>query len=139
MKLNNQQSGMSLIVMIFIIGLFGYAIYIGIKITPVYMEYFSIRSAVNSLADEMKSRQISKNQYMDSLRKRLDINYVNVSKLVPRRDGCEKTKKEVFTYKRGKKDISLGIGYEVRVPIVANADILLDFNYNKSVALSSGG
>ena len=137
MKLKNHQSGMSLFVLIVIIGLFGYAIYIGVKVTPVYMEFLSIRSTVNSLADEMKARQMSKAQYMDSLRKRLDINYVDVRKLKPKRDGCEKSKSDIFSYKRGKKNIDLGLNYEVRVPIVANVDVLLNFDYSRSVALAS--
>ena len=133
MKLNKQQAGMSTIVLIVIIGLFGYAIFMGIKIAPVYMEYFSIKSAVDGLADEMKSRKMSKAQYMDLMRRRLDINYVNVNELKPSRDGCAKTKKDVFHYKAAKKAVELGVNYEKRVPMVANIDFLLSFDYVRTV------
>lgn len=136
MNSSKHQSGMSLIMLIVIIGLFGYAVYVGIKLIPEYMEFHSISSAVDSLGDEMKTRQISKNQYMDFLDRRLNINYVNMYELKPSRDGCSKNKKEVFTYKREKKEIILGINYEKRIPMLANVDFLLSFDHEKSVALS---
>ena len=128
-----KQSGLSTIMLIIIVGLFGYAIYVGLKVVPEYMEYFSIKSSVDGLADEMKTRQISKTQYFDLLRRRLEINYIEVSKLVPSRDGCDKSKKEVFLYKGGKKGIDVGVNYEKRVPIIANVDILLSFNHMRNV------
>ena len=137
MNSSKHQSGMSFIVLVVIIGLFGYAAFIGIKIAPEYMEFLSIRTAVNDLADEMESRAMNKNQYMDSLRKRLDVNYVSINKLVPSRDGCSRTKNDVFTYKRGKKEIALGFSYEKRVPILFNIDFLLNFDHMRSVSLKT--
>lgn len=87
-KINRHQTGMSMIVMIVIIGLFGYAIFVGVKIAPVYMEYFSIKSVVDSLADEMKTKPMNKSQYIDFIRRRLEINYVDVDALAPCRGGC---------------------------------------------------
>ena len=138
MKSNKHQTGMSMLVMIVIIGLFGYAIFIGIKVTPVYMEFYSIRSIVDGLADEMKVRPMNKNQYLDLLIRRLNINYVEVRDLKPSRDGCEKTKKkEVFVFKKEKKKIVIGLDYEKRIPMVANIDFLLQFNYLNEVVPTS--
>ena len=133
MKLTNKQTGMSTIILIVIIGLFGYAIFMGLKITPVYMEYFSIRSAVDGLADEMQTRQMSKAQYMDLMRRRLDINYVNIDGLTPSRDGCEKSKKDPFHFKTVKKNTEVGVNYEKRIPMIANIDFLISFDYIRTV------
>ena len=133
MKLTNKQTGMSTIVLIAIIGLFGYAIFIGLKITPVYMEYFSIKSAVDGLADEMQTRQMSKAQYMDLMRRRLDINYVNIDGLKPGRDGCDKSKKDVFHFKTAKKKTEVGVNYEKRIPMIANIDFLISFDYIRTI------
>lgn len=133
MKSAKQQAGLSTIVLILIVGFFGYAIFIGLKVVPEYMEYYSIRSAVDGIADEMKTRKISKSQYLDLMRRRLDINYVNVSKLTPSRDGCVKSKKDVFHYKTTKKGTDLGVSYEKRIPIIANLDILVSFDYMRTV------
>lgn len=132
-KLTKNQTGMSTIVLIVIIGLFGYAIFIGLKITPVYMEYFSIRSAVDGLAEEMKTRQMSKPQYMNLMRKRLDINYVSIDGLTPSRDGCDKTKKDVFYFKTTKKSTEVGVNYEKRIPMIANIDFLISFDYIRTI------
>jgi hypothetical protein len=132
-KLTKNQTGMSTIVLIVIIGLFGYAIFIGLKITPVYMEYFSVKSAVDGLAEEMKTRQMSKAQYMDLMRRRLDINYVNIDGLTPSRDGCDKTKKDVFHFKEVKKSTEVGVNYEKRIPMLANIDFLISFNYIRTI------
>jgi len=98
-KLAKQQAGLSTIMLIIIVGVIGYGIYVGLKVVPVYMDYFSIKSSVNGLADEMKTRQISKSQYMDLLRRRLEINYIDVNGLTPSRDGCARSKRDVFHYK----------------------------------------
>jgi len=132
-KLIKNQAGMSTIVLIAIIGLFGYAIFIGLKITPVYMEYFSIKSAVDGLAEEMETRQISKAQFMDLMGRRLDINYVDMYSLKPSRDGCDKFKKDVFHFKTVKKSTEVGVNYEKRIPIVANIDFLISFDYIRTI------
>ena len=137
MNSRKHQSGMSFFVLIIIIGLFGYAVYIGVKLTPEYLEFHSIRSSVDSLGDEMKNRKISKSQYLDLLDRRLNVNYVSMHELKPSRDGCAKNKKEVFSYKRGKKEIMLSVNYEKRIPMLANIDFLISFNHLKSVAISA--
>lgn len=136
MKSVRQQAGMSTFLLIVIVGLSGYAIFIGLKITPVYMEFFLIKSAVDGLAEEMKTRQISKTQYLDLMSRRLDINYVDMNGLTPSRDGCEKVKKDVFYYKNEKKDTEVGVKYEKRVPMIANIDFLINFDYVRSIKSS---
>lgn len=129
MKLAKQQAGLSTIMLILIVGLFGYSIYVGLKVVPVYMEYFSIKSAVDGLADEMKTRQMSKSQFLELLRRRLDINYIDISRLTPSRDGCDKYKRDVFHYKTTKKGTEVGVNYEERVHLFANVDFLLTFDH----------
>ena len=134
MKLLKQQKGLSTIMFIIIVGLFGYAVYIGLKITPVYMEYFSIRSAVDGIAEEMKTRQMSRAQYIELMRRRLDINYVDYGTLEPSRDGCQKSKNDIFHFKTIKKDTEIGVNYEKRVPMIANIDFLVIFDYKKTTS-----
>ena len=136
MKSINRQAGISFIVMLVLVGLFGYAIYIGIKLAPVYMEYFSIKSSIDGLAEEMKARKINKKQALDLLDRRLDTNYVSLRQLKPSRDGCVVSKKDVFHFKRTKKDTEVGIHYEKRIPLVANVDALLNFEYVNKVPIA---
>jgi hypothetical protein len=136
-KLTKNQKGMSTIVLIIVVGFFAYAIFIGLKITPVYLEYFTIKSSVDALAEEMKTRQMTKGQFISLMKKRMDLNYVSVNDLVPQRDGCEKTSKEVFLFQRGKKEYEIGASYEKRIPIIANIDFLLNFEHKKAIPIAS--
>ena len=135
MKSINRQSGMSFVFMLILIGLFGYAIYIGIKLAPVYMEYLNIKASVDGLAGEMKNRKLNKAQALDLLDRRLSTNYVSVGDLKPSRDGCAVGKKDVFHFKKVKKEIELGVSYEKRIPMVANVDALVNFDYITTVPI----
>ena len=135
MKSINRQSGISFVFMLILIGLFGYAIYIGIKLAPVYMEFYSIKASVDGLAAEMKTRNINKKQALDLLDRRLSTNYVSVSELKPARVACEAGKKDVFHFKRTKKETEIGIHYEKRVPMIANVTAALEFDYITKVPL----
>lgn len=46
------------------------------------------------------------------------------------------TKRDVLHYEKMEKDIKLGISYEKRIPMIANIDFLLGFDYTRTVALS---
>ena len=136
MKSINRQSGISFVFMLVLIGLFGYAIFIGIKLAPVYMEFYSIRSSIDGLAAEMKTRNMNRKQAIDLLDRRLTTNYVSVGELKPPCIGCEQGKKDVFHFKRTKKETEIGIHYEKRVPMVANVTAALEFDYVTKVPLS---
>ena len=136
MKSIKRQAGISFFFMLVLVGLFGYAIFIGIKLAPVYMEYFSIKSSIDGLAMEMKTRNINKKQAIDLLDRRLNTNYVSISDLKPSCIGGVSAKKDVIHYKRTKKEVELGIHYEKRVPMIANVTAALDFNYVTKVPIT---
>ena len=135
MKSINRQSGISFIFMLILIGLFGYAIFIGIKLAPVYMQFFSIKASIDGLATEMKTRNINKKQALDLLDRRLTTNYVSVGELKPVCIGNKSQKNDVFHFKRTKKETELGIHYEKRVPMIANVTAALEFNYVTKVPI----
>ena len=135
MKSINRQAGISFVFMLILIGLFGYAIFIGIKLAPVYMEFYSIKSSIDGLAAEMKTRNLNKKQALDLLDRRLNTNYVSVGELKPSCVGGVSAKKDVFHFKRNKKETELGIHYEKRVPMIANVTAALDFEYLTKVPL----
>ncbi len=135
MKMKNRQQGISFIFMLVLIGLFGYAIYIGIKLLPEYMEFHSIKSSIDGVAAELKTRNLNKKQAQDLLVRRLNTNYVNLRDLKPNTTGCSASKKDSFHFKRTQKNVEIGINYEKRIPMVANVDAVLDFNYVNKVPL----
>ena len=133
MKLAKRQTGISFFFMLILIGLFGYAIYIGIKLAPEYMEFLSVKSSVDSLAEEMKSRAITKKQAQSLLDNRLNVNYISLGELSMVPEGFGDAKAEAFYYKRNKLDTEVGIKYKKFVPMIANATVVLDFDYVANV------
>jgi DNA phosphorothioation-dependent restriction protein DptG len=129
MKLGNSQRGRSIILMIIIFGLFGYAIFVGIKLAPEYMQFYTLKSSVDEMAKEMESRSISKAQYETLMMRRMDVNYVSVKDLKLSNNGCPCAKGSVFVYNKSRSGTEVGISYQKRVPLIANVDAVLMFEH----------
>ncbi|MEM7303963.1 MAG: DUF4845 domain-containing protein [Pseudomonadota bacterium] len=137
MKSCNSQRGRSVILMIIIFGLFGYAIFVGIKLAPEYMQFYTLKSSVDEMAKEMESRPISKSQFESLMKRRMDVNYVSIKDLVLSNNGCPCSKDSIFVYNKEKKTTDVGISYQKRVPLIANVDAVLVFEH--IVTVPSGG
>ena len=133
MKIGNSQRGRSLILTIIVVGLFAYTIFIGIKLAPEYMQFFSIKSSIDSLAQEMGSREMNKAQYKDFLLRRLGVNYVNLDDLYYKNNGCPCSKEDIFIYNKKNKDVEIGMKYQRLIPLVGNVDVVLTFEHIKTV------
>lgn len=133
MKLAKRQAGISFFFMLILVGLFGYAIFAGIKLAPEYMEFLSVRSSIDSLAEEMETRAITKKQAASLLDNRLNVNYISLRELSSVPEGFAVTNSDAFHYKRNKTDTEVGIKYKKFIPMIANATVILDFDYVKHV------
>ena len=129
MKLGNSQRGRSIILMIIIFGLFGYAIFVGIKLAPEYMQFYTLKSSVDEMAKEMQSRSISKAQYETLMKRRMDVNYVSLKDLRLSNNGCPCAKDSIFVYDKDRSGVDVGISYQKRVPLIANVDAVLMFEH----------
>ena len=81
----------------------------------------------------MGSREINKAQFEDLLRRRLDLNYVDLSELQLKNNGCPCSKERLFIYDTKKKSVDVGMKYQRRIPLIANVDVVLTFEHIKSV------
>ncbi|MEM1002729.1 MAG: DUF4845 domain-containing protein [Bacteroidota bacterium] len=133
MKLGNSQRGRSILITIIVVGLFAYTIFIGIKLAPEYMQFYSIKSSIDGLAQEMGSREINKSQFEDLMGRRLGINYIDLSDLSMSNNGCPCSKESVYIYNKQKTDVQVGIKYQKLVPLIANVDVVLKFEHTKTV------
>ena len=129
MNLGNSQKGRSIILMIIIFGLFAYAVFIGIKLAPEYMQFFTLKDSVNEMAKEVEARAISKAQYESLMRRRMDVNYISIKDLRLSNNGCPCAKDSIFVYNKGKNGTEVGISYQKRVPVMANIDVVLLFEH----------
>ena len=116
-----KQQGLSFIGFILVIGLTLFAIYIGVRIAPMYLEYYSVVSILSDLESEKGAARLSEFEIRTRVLSQLNLNYT------------ENIKESNITL-RGGDGVKLRIKYEVRKSIIGNLDAVAHFD--KSVKLS---
>lgn len=114
MKTANAQRGMTLIGWLFLLAVIGFLAIIALRLTPGYMEYFTIAQAMEQ-AHTQSSPESTIAQVREALLKRFVINNVKTIRAhdikITRVDG----------------EFTLSVAYEYRTPIVGNVDAILVF------------
>jgi Domain of unknown function (DUF4845) len=111
------QTGLTAIGLILILIPVGLAVYIILRVAPVYIEALSVGDVVNSLKKELDLKEKSREEISKMIQKRLyEINNVTS---VDRDD--IKIQKTV-------NDVTVTIDYEARVPLFGNVALALEFH-----------
>lgn len=118
-----KQRGMSFIGLVLLIALVVFVAVIGIKVTPAYLEFMSVKKAVANIENDPGFAEMTKKDIQDAFDKKASVDYITVVK------GSDI---EVSKDISGKPAIALE--YQVVKPIVANMSILLDFAAGKGAA-----
>jgi len=112
-----RQDGVTLlgfiIILIFVVG----AAYIGMKLVPMYMEYYSIKRAFDTVAEEPGSSRKSPSYIRNRLDKLFNSSYVS------------SVKRGDIKISRSKKGVKMKVKYENRANVVANLDMVTRFQY----------
>ncbi len=119
---NLKQQGMSLIGFILVLSIVIFVSFIGMKIVPIYMEYYSVVNALNGVAAEKDSARLTPYDLRRKLLNRLYVSYSNNVK-----------ESDIDIYRSN--GVHLRIAYEVREPIIGNLDVIAKFD--KSVRLAN--
>ncbi len=123
MKRISTQSGLTLTSFLIVLVVVGFFIYIGMKLFPVYTEYYSVVTDMKGLAAEPGIKQKSPEEVRNLLFRRFQISYVesvqpqNVK--ITRQNGYQ-----------------MQIAYEVRRNLMYNLDFVAVFD--KTVELGGG-
>ena len=112
----NKQTGMTFIGLVLVIAAVVFIAVIGIKVAPAYLEFFSIKKIINKIGHEANFAQMSKKEIIDEFNNGANISYVTVIKA-----------SDLIIEKDDKGNL-VKAEYQVVLPIVANASILLDFS-----------
>jgi len=116
-----RQSGMSLIGFILLLSVLLFVAYVGMKIAPIYFDYYSVSAAMKGVQAEPGIARKSPREIKDLMFRRLYVSYV---------EGIEE--KHIKVIRKG--GVFLQIKYEVRKNILGNLDVVVSFD--KSVELS---
>ena len=122
MKVRRKQGGLTLIGFLIVLAMVIFVAFIGMKIAPIYMEYYSVVSAMNGVASERGSANLSPYDIRVKVLNRLYVSY-----------SAENVKEQHIKLTRS-NGVNLRIAYEVRKPVIGNLDVVAKFDRTVKLA-----
>jgi len=119
----NKQGGMTLIGFIVVLSFVIFLAFIGMKIGPIYMEYFSVVKAMEGVAEERGSANYTPFDIKVKILNRLYVSY-----------SADNVKEQNIKITRA-NGVNVRVKYEVRKPVIGNLDVVAMFD--KTVRLSN--
>ena len=125
--MKRKQSGLSLVGFLVVLAVVGFAAYVGMKLFPMYQEYYSVQSAMKGLANEPGVADMDPAKIQDLFFRRLYINY------------SENVKPQNVKFERTEGGWKMRVNYEVRRPLVGNLDVVGRFDSTQELTRRGGG
>jgi hypothetical protein len=120
------QSGMTLIGFVIVLAVAGLFAYVGMKLVPMYSEYYAVKQALKGLAAEPGIANRDPAKIEDSFFRRLYISY------------AEDVKPEHVKIKRIDAGWQMDVDYEVRKPLMYNLDVVGKFHATENMTRRGG-
>ncbi|WP_408950445.1 DUF4845 domain-containing protein [Lysobacter sp. Hz 25] len=114
--MKRNQSGITLIGFILLLAVVGVFAYMGMKLVPMYTEFYSVKRSLADLAKEPGASQMDSGKVRTLLFRRFEMSYV------------ESVKPTNVKIVRNDEGIQVAVAYEVRRPLIANLDVVGRFN-----------
>ncbi len=114
--MKRNQSGMTLIGFVVVLAVVGVFIYCGMKLIPMYSEFYAVKTALRDVGRESGISQEDPAKIKDLFFRRLYISY------------AENVKSENVKIARKDAGYVMTVDYEVRRPLIANIDVVGHFN-----------
>lgn len=115
------QRGMTAIGWIIVLGLIAFFVLLALRLTPGYLEYFSVASSIESLENEPGITEKTPPEIRSLIDKRFQVNDVKTV-----------TGKNVKIENKGGR-LTISVEYEIRVPVMGNVDAVSKFNKSVEV------
>jgi hypothetical protein len=122
--MRSRQRGATFLGMVTIIAILGFALYGGIRLTPMYLEYMAVVRALEQTAKEYSGGPTSADMLRVSLNRRWTIEDIN---------SVQPTDIEI---KKAGSGFTMRAWYRAEAPFVANVSMVADFD--KTVAVGGG-
>lgn len=124
--MKRKQSGMTLTSFVVVLAVVGFGLYLGMKLFPMYQEYYSVRAAMKGLAKEPGAGDMDPSKLQDLFFRRLYINY------------SENVKKEDVKFERIEGGWRMKVNYEVRREMIGNLDVVGKFDMSQDMTGRGG-
>lgn len=115
MRTPKQQQGMTAIGWLIVLMLIGFIALIVLKITPVYTEYFTVVSSMESLKQENLTG-MDQSEIKKLLQRRFEVNDVR------------RVSKDDIEISKTRGSTTVRVSYEAKEKFVANVSLLLEFD-----------
>ena len=115
------QAGITVIGLIFILVPFALIGYIVMRAVPVYIESLSVGDAINSLKKEPEIKEKSRDEIRKMIRKRLEVNNIT------------SVEEEDIDIQKTVNDVTVAIDYQAKAPLFGN--VALAFSFHKSAVI----
>lgn len=125
--MRSRQRGATLIGIVVILGILGFALYAAIRLVPVYFEYMSVARALEQTAKEHAGSPTSPQDLRNSLDRRWTVE--DIHSLQP---------KDVEIKKAG-TGFTMRAWYRAETPFVSNVSLVADFDKTVAVGGDAGG
>ena len=116
------QGGMTLIGFVIVLAVVGFFAYVGMKLVPMYSEYYAVKSALKGLRDEPGIANQDPGRIQDLFFRRLYVSY------------SENVKPGNVSLEREDGGWRMSVDYEVRKPLVGNLDVVGKFSTSEFLA-----
>lgn len=121
------QSGMTMLGFLITLSVVILLAYCAMKIVPMYIEYYSVKKALASMANEADLANAPKDKIRASFARHMQIDYVSV------------IKPEMLKIETNDAGYNLLVDYERREALLANLDVVGKFHAEQVMARGSGG
>lgn len=116
MHRTQSQAGLTFIGLLLILIPVGLAVYIILKVAPVYIEAFSVGDVISSLRKEYDLKEKSRDEIYNIIKKRLEVNDI------------KSVNKDDIKITKTPNEVSVAVDYEVKVELFGNVALALTFH-----------
>lgn len=124
--MNRKQSGMTMLGFLITLTVVMFFLYCGMKVVPMYTEYYSVKKALASIASDPEAG-VSKDKIRALFSRHMEIDYVSV------------IKPEMLQIESTDTGYNMIMDYERRTPLFANLDVVAKFHAEQAIARGTGG
>jgi Domain of unknown function (DUF4845) len=121
------QRGITLIGFILVLAVAGVFLFVGMKLVPVYTEYYSALTDIKAVCKEQDSLTADVGAIRRKIERRFFVSYIENIDI----------KKNIKLVREGDKKL-LSLTYEVRKPLIYNLDFVAKFDHSEPIVGGSG-
>ena len=124
--MKRKQGGMTMLGFLITLSVVILFLFCGMKIVPMYIEYYSVKKALASIANEQSASATSKDAIRALFARHLKIDYVKI------------IKPDMLKIEATDSGFNLTVDYERREELIANLDVVGRFHAEQALVRGAG-